>query len=433
MIQMLIEVLFNVLSSLLMIILVIAMGKPRWYGRGLVIRGGVLGLIYAFVVTVFNLNTRFEGIVGVAVYAVLVMLFSVILTKAVWWQRIFISAYWQVLLALSSIGTLTLLQYFNGDSAFEMMNSNYGGRIYVLILALGIKFLGCLFFFVLQRRQLLEVKTFDGIIFSAFSMTFTVGMLMLISFVLKQKAPTGSNYILLVLLFFVIAVCVVFLRFSVLSSEARKQEEVLVLLRNSREHSEDIESLKKSVSIIRHDMKKHIGVAEQLIAEGKYTDARAYLNELDKENATVTEQARFCANTVVDAVLKRSNTKMREKNVDFLVRIQGELDCYVKEIDLCTMLTNLLDNAEEAAEQCEGERTVIFEGRGDDQSLYICVRNTIAESVVKRNPTMQSTKNDAHLHGWGLQSVQDVVRRYDGAYRNEEEDHWFQSEIYITK
>lgn len=431
--QEIVEVGFNVLSSVLMIILVISSGVPKMESKRLIRMSGFFALVYATVVTAFNHMTTYEGSVGSAIYSALVILFSIVLVRCAWWKRIFIAGYWQLVLLSSSIGTIALIRLLNGDEALEMMNSNYEWRIYVLIMAFGLKMLGCWMFVFLQRKRMLAVKKYDGIVLSMFFMIIAVILLVLFSHALGYLEKSSLNLTAVLWIMFLIVVAVVLLRISMLSEMTRRQEKILSLLREKEAQSVDIEELKQRVGVLQHDMKKHVNMAAILVEGGSNEQALAYLRELRAEGNELAVQIELSEIGLIDATLNRSKRRMEKLNVSFHSRMQGEVDAIVDEKDMCILLANLLDNAEEAAQSCEEECCVMLEVEGTAKTLRICVKNTVTSPVLSTNPQLRTTKLDAENHGWGMKSIRDIVKKYNGVLRHRDEDGWFVSDILITK
>lgn len=427
--QEIVEVGFNVLSSVLMIILVISAGVPKMEHKRLMRMSGLFALIYATVVTVFNYMTLYEGLSGAAIYLVLVILFSIVLVRCAWWKRIFIAGYWQLVLLSASIGTLALIRLLNGDEVLEMMNSNYEWRIYVLILAFGLKMLGCWLFVFLQRKRMLDVKRYDGIVLSMFFLIIAVILLVLFTHALGYLEQSSLNLTAVLWILFLAVGVAVLLRISILSELARRQEKILSLLHEKEAQSADIEELKNKVGILQHDIKKHVNMVKLLVEGGNDEQALAYLEELGAEGRDLATQVECSGINLIDVALNRSKRRMDESKVSFYSQIQGEISAIVDEMDMCILLANLLDNAEEAARKCEKEQSVSLEMEGNARALRICVKNTVESAVLSTNPQLQTTKADVENHGWGMKSIHDIVNKYDGTLRHRDEDGWFVSEV----
>lgn len=102
------------------------------------------------------------------------------------------------------------------------------------------------------------------------------------------------------------------------------------------------------------------------------------------------------------------------------MKIHGEYpkDCKIDPVDLCTILTNLLDNAVEACmKQPEGEpREIQVTIRRLHQFIIIKIANSSIASPDIRNGKLHTSKKDGNLHGWGMRSVLSAVEKIRGRY-----------------
>lgn len=85
---------------------------------------------------------------------------------------------------------------------------------------------------------------------------------------------------------------------------------------------------------------------------------------------------------------------------------------------LVTILSNLLDNAIEAAKQCNvGKRTVKIKLLSEDDVLTIAVSNTYkTEPMLTEDGYIRTTKNNKEEHGWGIRNIVATLEKYDAEY-----------------
>jgi sensor histidine kinase regulating citrate/malate metabolism len=53
--------------------------------------------------------------------------------------------------------------------------------------------------------------------------------------------------------------------------------------------------------------------------------------------------------------------------------------------------------------------------------------------VLKDNAELKTTKSDKEYHGMGIQSVKEIVSRYNGMMEYYEKDMWFTASIWIPQ
>ncbi len=62
---------------------------------------------------------------------------------------------------------------------------------------------------------------------------------------------------------------------------------------------------------------------------------------------------------------------------------------------------------------------------------YIAVKNTIAVSVLTDNPNLVTDKTNKSEHGYGIRSIKDIAKKYDGSVEFLEENGFFVAEVWL--
>ncbi len=196
---------------------------------------------------------------------------------------------------------------------------------------------------------------------------------------------------------------------------------------------EEIRSLHQNIRRIKHDMKNHFMVLASYLASEDYNSARAYSSEiLDKLN-TMNSYVET-GNSLMNYIVNKKFQVAREQGIRIKAEIENLAFSKMKSVDFSALLTNLLDNAIEAEiREKEGIRElnlVITKKQGYEA---ICVKNRIEHSVLKRNPDLQSVKDDAANHGIGVSRIKEIVEIYNGIYDIYEDDGFFCVSVFIPQ
>lgn len=173
-------------------------------------------------------------------------------------------------------------------------------------------------------------------------------------------------------------------------------------------HYEKLEKLSSDMRTFRHDYINHLSSISALIAEGFYDDAQGYIDRLT-ESTHRNETIFRTGNRLADAILtdKSENCKAFADIV-----FDGCITDKIGNSDICIILANALDNAAEACKSCPERGRIGIESQ---------VRQGYWKMVM-RNPTvgadsegiMKTSKEDERNHGFGLLSIEQAVKRYDG-------------------
>lgn len=181
-----------------------------------------------------------------------------------------------------------------------------------------------------------------------------------------------------------------------------------------------------------HDMNSHFLVVQNYLADGKVTDAQKYLSEV------VGERGAYCVEPwtgieAVDYILSQKSDAAKKKGINVHIHSEYPKDCGIDPVDLCTILTNLFDNAIEACEKCpqDGKREIVLHIRRIHQFIIIRVTNSSVSAPVIRDGRLLTSKENKQRHGWGLQNVKAAVEKYQGTIEYEFEDSVFTVSIMV--
>lgn len=167
-------------------------------------------------------------------------------------------------------------------------------------------------------------------------------------------------------------------------------------------------------NILIHDIKKHLQAIAVLSAGGEPEKIAPYIDRLCVSSDLQTT-ARLCDNELLNAILCRYMRDCKEHRIDFRVDIRSDALTFVAENDLTSLFCNLLDNAFEAAarqDHAHIELSVVYRPQADLTAIKLL--NSCRTNPFQKNGSLISTKKDCARHGYGLKSVERIVRRYNG-------------------
>lgn len=165
-----------------------------------------------------------------------------------------------------------------------------------------------------------------------------------------------------------------------------------------------------------HDLKNELlGLRFFLLTE-KYSQACKYLDAILKK---------FDGNTIGlgenmaswELLIDSKGRLAEEKGIDFQVKILVDECIGMDEMDLCVILGNLLDNAIEAQENVEGQKYIVCEMKQRCHLLAIRISNPIADERVGKPRLLKSEKRNKLIHGIGLKSIEEKIRKYNGYFK----------------
>lgn len=190
----------------------------------------------------------------------------------------------------------------------------------------------------------------------------------------------------------------------------------------------EIQNMYRQVRGWRHDYRNHINNMKIQLSEGNYDMLSGYLDELADDLDTVDTIIKT-GNIMADAILNSKLNTAKKMNVHLNVKADLPAKLPMSDVELCSVLGNMLDNAVEACGKLpEQERFMrIYIGTLKNQ-LYLSVQNS-AGTVRKKKGTYLSTKEGEH--GYGLFRIDRIAKKYRGYVNRQNEKGIFATEIMI--
>lgn len=213
---------------------------------------------------------------------------------------------------------------------------------------------------------------------------------------------------------------VVFHLISEILEHSRKMKEAQILRQQSIGQVGLYNSMRENYNIQRqrtHEYKNQIVCMDMLMKKKDYSKLEDYIGNisdgLDAQLDMVDTN-----NDVVNAILNAKYYEAIKNDVLFVLKINDLSDIKVSDEDIVTILSNLLDNAIEAAKQCDvGKRTVKIKLLSEDDVLTIAVSNTYkTEPMLTEDGYIRTTKNNKEEHGWGIRNIVATLEKYDAEY-----------------
>lgn len=196
-----------------------------------------------------------------------------------------------------------------------------------------------------------------------------------------------------------------------------------------KKHCDEVENIYKTMRGWRHDYHNHIQAILALCDDTERT--KEYLWKLNDDLISVDTVIKT-GNVMVDAILNSKISLLKSRGISVNAKAIVPSELPVSEVDLCTVIGNLLDNAMEAVlHQSENDDRFIrvFIGILKEQ-LYISVYNSTYGEPKKIKNTYVSTKVGKN-HGFGLMSVDRIVKKYKGFINRQNEEGVFATEVLL--
>ena len=170
-----------------------------------------------------------------------------------------------------------------------------------------------------------------------------------------------------------------------------------------------------------HDRRYEQEYLRDCLMQKQYEKGLRYLKEKCGRKHSSSNEI-YTGSGMIDNLIGRIAEQCRESQVksSFIVDMHK---FPIEESEFFVLLANLLDNAVEAARKCSDERYIALKIQERHSMFRLYIANSYAEEPIQDGKKLVSSKKDSGNHGWGLESVKDTVKKYDGiieiSYRNQ--------------
>lgn len=193
-------------------------------------------------------------------------------------------------------------------------------------------------------------------------------------------------------------------------------------------HYAEVENMYRQIRGWRHDYRNHIQVLKTRVQSGDMDSVMAYLNELETDLNTV-DTVIHSGNAMCDAILNSKISLAEAANIPVKADADIPVKLTVSDIDLCSIIGNLFDNAIEASKKLsEDKRMIRVYMAVHDSQFYISFTNFTAD---KKRTIFDTTKGEGH--GLGLARIDSLVKKYGGYISRNSEDGAFSTEILLPQ
>lgn len=188
-----------------------------------------------------------------------------------------------------------------------------------------------------------------------------------------------------------------------------------------KNHMESLDNLR----ILYHDLKNHILVSN-------------YNNSyLERTNEAIEQFGKIYDTgcDILNILLWEKNNEASKEEINFECIVEKVDMSFIDDMDICSIMGNLLDNAIEAGKELLNVKrpTISIKiGRVNNFIIIKIVNDCISSSKIKmNNGIFKTTKDMKKLHGIGLNSIKRAVEKYDGNCEFDTYDDLFITKILI--
>ncbi|MEG0378736.1 MAG: GHKL domain-containing protein, partial [Eubacterium sp.] len=222
---------------------------------------------------------------------------------------------------------------------------------------------------------------------------------------------------------------------------ASENRQMVRQLSMQTEYAKQLQARSEENRRLIHDFRQHIRTVGGMVTQALNTaDNQKILHELEAylaqlpDSLTVTgvySAGIFCGNVAADSLLQYYDTIAKQDGIatNFELRLPQALP--LTDVELCTVLGNLLENAVDACHrQTEDPRNIHIASQIDSE-LVILIENSYDGVLKQHGKRFLSRKNDGAEHGIGIESARYILEHHGGSLHIYLQEKKFQAGIVL--
>ncbi len=388
----------------------------------IMIAGFIMGIV-SLIINVYD-----NHFIETAIYIVTIILLIYMLYREKLRSAIIVSAW--MIFALSMLYAMSTVLF---DMFLDMFNIN-GDIIYKL----GISIISLILVYAVgqvYKKHTTEGMTSIGavnlfwftLLLVVDTLVVTIIAFMNVNILLEKYKILFQIAVILVIIGIFIQLAAVIFLFMQRNVYKEKKQLTEKYLNEQKNYYEYLENRETETKKFRHDLRNHMELISSLVTSHDYEKIDSYLEQMqikvEKLGNIVTVQ-----NGTVDAIINQYYAKAQQQGIKMEVKGRFPQDCRIDIYDICTIFSNVLSNALEAAVQTQ-EKYISVECRYTDRNIIIVVKNSFNSDQPGGNVQLKTRKENVDYHGFGLENMKDSINKYKGVFDIETKDNIFKLTI----
>lgn len=215
------------------------------------------------------------------------------------------------------------------------------------------------------------------------------------------------------------------------NEERMKEKRAYNRLETKNDYYEKVEESQNQIRRLYHDMNNHLYNIQMMNKSSE--DASDYIVSLQNE-LNEARKTRVSGNSLFDIIVDEKINICKNKGIEFDIDVDSKNTGFIKNMDMSSILANILDNAIEACDKMTSNKKYVklTSMWADDMFVIIC-ENSKENKVKKIGDRFVTDKPNKSEHGIGIKSVEKSVKNYDGNMMIFCNDNLFKVKIMIPK
>ena len=220
------------------------------------------------------------------------------------------------------------------------------------------------------------------------------------------------------ILFMNMGVVLLYNRITSNTKELARSKMQLRMAEMTKDHIGEIHDIYSQLSTVRHDLNNHFAAISGYLHAKDYNSLEKYIAQLTDVDMGMPE---YVTHPVLNALISVKSTIAKNANIDFTSQIILPEKLPLSDVDICILISNILDNAFEANRDAIEPKYIYLSAKRIDAYWVIACRNaTRLKGKLKSSGVLKSTKSTEGIHGIGTRQINMIAQKAGGfvSYRH---------------
>lgn len=395
-----------------------------------------IGVYFAAALCIFIANHMGTTLFNITIIPVSYTIAAIIIFQGSKWKKVIMACCYYMLAIIPEFLFAAITEAYGVTGTANEFQSELEKTLAILLMKT------MTFLLVKCINQITRKKNYLTIENKLFTVLLTLPIATIIIFMCiyySHISFTGVNRIMIpigaaLLLMTNICIFAVFDKLIERSEEVKKMELLYQKSKAENINQKYINKVNEDKRAFLHDVNKFLCITANLIENGKNLELDNMVRHL---GIRIQEMKNYscCADPVLNSILCERKFVAESKGILYKIKLGNNLRTdFIEDLDLISIVGNLLDNAIEAAEKTEKDKYVICNMYMGNENHFLVMefRNNYIVPLIKEKERYISTKRDSGSHGIGIHTVKKLVERYGGIMRIVAGEQEFSVEIIFT-
>lgn len=385
----------------------------------------LLTVVFVFAITLFNMHSIFSNI-SIVLSIFIITFLSMFITTKSFYERFITALTYIIFIGMLNMLNICVMGLLKSDInyIFKILNTENIARMFFLIfdrtMLVG--------FYLIARNRLkkIDIKNFSNKLFliTLLILFFLQNFLAII--LIKNEMSSIKLGLALSWVVFIGILCLVIYQGYKIAKTVKEKEQTEYISLKTEEHLQELDKLFKENSKNFHDFKHHLSALLAIAQSKNYIEICEYIKNVT--SSYEVENNIFTGNPVMDMMLNRATEKADKNDIKFTFSTDYNIKgTKILESDLCSLISNILENAVEACLQLKNKRFIDINIKTKNGMLIITARNSALSNPLKNDFKSSKIGN----HGWGIKIIKRIVYKYSGYYITKFKNNEYYLEIIL--